>query len=94
MAGSRPRRHLPKGLQSHAVRKIPRMEKTGGHKRPLKVVVEPKRTLAHKVHPFLRSLAGWFLMGVFDTFTEPMFSAIHNVIVWLVELLARILLGA
>lgn len=70
------------------------MEKTGGHKRSLKVVVEPKRTLAHKVHPFLRSLAGWFLMGVFGTFTEPMFSAIHNVIVWLVELLARILLGA
>ncbi len=60
----------------------------------MKVVVEPKRTLAHKVHPFLRSLAGWFLMGVFGTFTEPMFSAIHNVIVWLVELLARILLGA
>lgn len=56
--------------------------------------MEPRRTLAHKVHPFLRSLAGWFLMGVFDTFTEPMFSAIHNVIVWLVELLARILLGA
>ena len=25
------------------VRKIPRMEKTGGHKRPLKVVVETKR---------------------------------------------------
>ena len=25
------------------VRKIPRMEKTGGHKRPLKVVVEPER---------------------------------------------------
>ena len=57
-------------------------------------MVEPKRTLAHKVHPFLRSLAGWFLMGVFDTFTEPMVSAIHNVIVWFVELLARILLGA
>lgn len=57
-------------------------------------MVESKRTLAHKVHPFLRSLAGWFLMGVFDTFTEPMFSAIHNVIVWFVELLARILLGA
>ena len=56
------------------------MEKTGGHKRPLKVMAEPKRTLAHKVHPFLRSLAGWFLMGVFDTFTEPMFSAIHNVL--------------
>ena len=56
--------------------------------------MEPKRTLAHKVHPFLRSLAGWFLMGVFGTFTEPMFSAIHNVIVWFVELLARILLGA
>lgn len=60
----------------------------------MKIMVETKRTLAHKVHPFLRSLAGWFLMGVFDTFTEPMFSAIHNVIVWLVELLARILLGA
>lgn len=70
------------------------MSKTDGHKRPLRVVVEPRRALAHKAHPFLRSLAGWFLMGVFDTFTEPMFSAIHNVIVWFVELLARILLGA
>lgn len=57
-------------------------------------MVEPKRTVLHKMHPALRALAGWFLMGVFDTFTEPMFSAVHDVIVWLIELIARALLGA
>lgn len=56
--------------------------------------MEPKRTLMHKVHPALRALAGWFLMGVFDTFTEPLFSAAHDAIVWIIELVARVLLGA
>lgn len=31
------------------------MEKTGGHKRPLKVVVEPRRTLAGKINAFFSS---------------------------------------
>lgn len=70
------------------------MEKTGGHKRPLKVVVEARRTVLHKMHPVLRGIAGWFLVGVFDTFTEPMFTAVHDAIVWIIELVARVLLGA
>lgn len=70
------------------------MGKTGGHKRPLKVVVEPKRRFAHRVHPALRALAAWFLVGVFETFTEPLFDAAHDAIVWALELLARVLLGA
>lgn len=60
----------------------------------MRVVVEPKRTLAHRIHPVLRSIAAWFLVGVFSTFTDPMFDFIHDAIVWLVELSARFLLGA
>lgn len=56
--------------------------------------MEPKRRFAHRVHPALRALAAWFLVGVFETFTEPLFDAAHDAIVWALELLARVLLGA
>lgn len=57
-------------------------------------MVEPRRTVLHKMHPVLRGIAGWFLVGVFDTFTEPMFTDVHDAIVWIIELVARVLLGA
>lgn len=60
----------------------------------MRVVVESKRTLAHRIHPALRAIAVWFLMGVFETFAEPMFSAIHDMLVWLALFFSRTLLGA